>query len=278
MADKKSLKTALIVSILMLMLCVASMIGSTYAWFTDQAVSGRNVIQAGTLDVELEYSRTGEDNDWHNTSSATRLFDESKTMLSGNSQMVFLKINNKGSLHLKYKLAMNIMEEQGSINMLGVNYELSDYIRVATVSDAELDRMLSQQGATLPSIKADYDICAATHESPANNGQTSGPANNSRPMSEATNLLRTVADPDLEEAYLAPGESHVIALIVHTPEHLDQEINYKTGANKPVIKFGIDVVAGQRSGAGAESDSFGNTYDKDATYPAFPSLPAQPQP
>jgi len=247
----------------MLMLVVASMVGSTWAWFTDQAVSGRNVIQVGTLDVELEYSRTGEDGTWHKTSSVTRLFDENASMIPGTKQMVYLRINNKGSLHLKYKLAMNILEEQGSINMLGANYKLSDYIMVNTISDAELNRLLSAPDATLESIKAGYDICAATH-TPAG-----APTAGSRKMSEAVNLLRTVTNPNLEEAYLAPGESHIIALIVHTPENLDQEINYPSTVHPPKIKFGIDVVAGQRS-EGAEADSFGTGYDADATYPAWP--------
>ena len=246
----------------MLAVCVASMVGSTWAWFTDQVVSGRNVIQVGTLDVELEYSRDGVE--WHKTNSGTKMFDDSmKAMLPGNEQIVFLRINNKGSLHLKYKLAMNILEEQGSINVRGENYLLSNYIMVGTISNAEL------QGKVLKDVLADYQanpekICAATHSA---EDVEYGGTGNGRPMSQAVNLLRTVGEPDLEEDFLAPKESHVIALIVHTPEDLDEEINYPSDVNPPQIQFGIDVVAGQRSGASAEADSFGTDYDMGATYP-----------
>ena len=251
MAERKSLKTALILSVLMLLLFVASMVGSTWAWFTDQAVSGRNVIQAGTLDVELEYSRDGVN--WHDTNPNTRLFDESKSMIPGTEQMVYLRIKNNGSLHLKYKLAMNILEEDGSTNMQGEDYKLSQYIMVGAISDSELKTKTPEE---LQAMLADPPRAA-----------------DSKPLAEANNLLRAAypneANPDLEEAYLAPGEFHTMALIVYTPENLDQEINYPSDVNPPKIKFGIDVVAGQRS-AGGESDSFGTGYDIDATYPEWP--------
>lgn len=55
MKKANSLKRSLIASALVLCLCFTSFIGTTFAWFTDSATSGSNVIEAGTLDIVLEY-------------------------------------------------------------------------------------------------------------------------------------------------------------------------------------------------------------------------------
>ena len=48
-------KRALLTSALAIVACVAMLIGSTFAWFTDTASTAVNKIQAGNLDVKLEY-------------------------------------------------------------------------------------------------------------------------------------------------------------------------------------------------------------------------------
>ena len=57
MENSKSTKRALLTSALALLMCVAMLIGATFAWFTDTASTGVNKIQAGNLDVVLEYSK-----------------------------------------------------------------------------------------------------------------------------------------------------------------------------------------------------------------------------
>lgn len=55
MTKTKSTKRALLMSGLALIACVSMLVGSTFAWFTDSVTSGSNVIQAGTLDIVMEY-------------------------------------------------------------------------------------------------------------------------------------------------------------------------------------------------------------------------------
>ena len=50
----KSTKRMLLLSTISLVLCFAMLIGTTWAWFTDEVVSGKNQIIAGNLDVEPE--------------------------------------------------------------------------------------------------------------------------------------------------------------------------------------------------------------------------------
>ena len=53
MTNRKSTKRALLGSIMAMVLCLAMLIGATFAWFTDTASTGVNKIQAGNLDVAL---------------------------------------------------------------------------------------------------------------------------------------------------------------------------------------------------------------------------------
>ena len=49
----KTTRRALFMSALSLLLCVSMLVGTTFAWFTDSVTSAGNVIQSGTLDVDL---------------------------------------------------------------------------------------------------------------------------------------------------------------------------------------------------------------------------------
>lgn len=53
MTNSKTTKGALFTSSISLLLCFAMLLGTTFAWFTDSVTSAGNVIQAGTLDVDL---------------------------------------------------------------------------------------------------------------------------------------------------------------------------------------------------------------------------------
>ena len=54
MTNRKSTKRALLGSVMAMVLCLAMLVGATFAWFTDTACTGVNKIQAGKLDVALE--------------------------------------------------------------------------------------------------------------------------------------------------------------------------------------------------------------------------------
>ncbi len=53
MTNRKITRRALIASLISLMLCVSMLAGSTIAWFTDNASTGVNQIQSGTLSIDL---------------------------------------------------------------------------------------------------------------------------------------------------------------------------------------------------------------------------------
>ena len=106
---KHSTKRALIASILSLTLCFSSLIGTTFAWFTDTVTSASNVIAAGNLDVELYHV-----NDKVTTASPvagdTELFDSVELWEPGVMVWEKFTIENKGSLALKYQFTLNALE------------------------------------------------------------------------------------------------------------------------------------------------------------------------
>ena len=59
MTNRKSTKRALLGSVMAMVLCLAMLVGATFAWFTDTASTGVNKIQAGKLDVALEMKEGG---------------------------------------------------------------------------------------------------------------------------------------------------------------------------------------------------------------------------
>ena len=60
MTNRKSTKRALLGSVMAMVLCLAMLVGATFAWFTDTASTGVNKIQAGNLDIEIKLDKSGQ--------------------------------------------------------------------------------------------------------------------------------------------------------------------------------------------------------------------------
>ena len=107
MTNAKSTKKSLVASLIVLCLCFASLIGTTFAWFTDEVTSSGNIIKTGTLDVEMYWAKGAEDPakaEWFDA-SAGAIFANDKWE-PGYTEARHLKIENKGTLAFNYKLAI----------------------------------------------------------------------------------------------------------------------------------------------------------------------------
>ena len=105
MTKKYSIKKSLISSVLSLALCISMLIGTTFAWFTDQVTSENNIIQAGDLDVEMYWAEGKDDPSnatWQDASQGA-IFNNDKWE-PGYTEVRHIKIENKGSLALQYKI------------------------------------------------------------------------------------------------------------------------------------------------------------------------------
>ena len=114
MKRKNTTRNALVTSIIAMLLCVSMLVGTTFAWFTDEVVSGTNVIAAGNLDVELYNSLVIDENKKVNT--ATKLFDEITLWEPGVVAFENLTVANLGTLALKYQLSINFTDATTNAN------------------------------------------------------------------------------------------------------------------------------------------------------------------
>ena len=119
MNESTKTKKALRGSLLALFLCIVLLIGTTFAWFTDTASTGVNKIQAGTLDVELQYKNN---DTWTNAENKTLEF---KKAVAGEEvlwepgctyELPELRVVNKGNLALKYKVQITGIQGDEKLN------------------------------------------------------------------------------------------------------------------------------------------------------------------
>ena len=131
MASSKSTKRALISSALAILMCVAMLIGTTFAWFTDTASTGVNKIQAGNLDVALEMSTDG--TNWESAEGKTLTF---KTQDNRAADKILwepgctyalpqLRVVNNGNLALKYKIQITGIQGDAKLNKV-IDWTIND--------------------------------------------------------------------------------------------------------------------------------------------------------
>lgn len=109
----KNTKRALFMSVLSMLLCIAMLAGSTFAWFTDTVTSGKNKIVAGNLDVELKYNKNLLKPDYKPVGTTTNIFDKDALWEPGRVEVVNLQVVNEGTLALSYALSVSKAGELG---------------------------------------------------------------------------------------------------------------------------------------------------------------------
>ena len=225
MNTKKATKRALLTSVMALVMCVVMLVGTTFAWFTDTASTGVNKIQAGNLDIEMEYKNNTTGGEFKPVDTDKKVFNEEALWEPGHVEYVVLKIRNAGSLALKYKLGINIAGETGSTNVFDKPFKLSDFIKFAVI-DGEFANLTNR----------DALVAEAGEGAVLSTGYTA-------------------------EDHLLKDESKTVTLVVWMPTDVGNEANHKTGATAPTIDLGIKVDATQYT---YEKDSFDNQYDAKA--------------
>lgn len=141
MKRNKSRKSALLMSALSLLTCMTMLIGSTFAWFTDSVTSSGNIIKSGTLKVAMDWADgtkavPGEDStDWTDASTGA-IFNNDKWE-PGYVEVRHIKIENKGTLALKYQLNIAANGQVSDLAKVIDVYFLDPAQQVATRTDLE---------------------------------------------------------------------------------------------------------------------------------------------
>ena len=204
MANKQTKRT-LWASALSLVLCVAMLVGSTFAWFTDSVTSGKNQIVAGNLDVEFEY--TTDFNTWNSVQDATDLFDANAFWEPGYTQAVYLRARNVGTLALKYNFGMRINAETAGTNVNGDSFKLSEHLKYGIVENQTA--VFADRSTAINAIK------------------------NPLPLKNYS-----------ANKSLAAGEETYFAIVVYMPTTVGNEANYRSDT-VPTIDLGLKLTATQ---------------------------------
>ena len=119
MTNRKSTKRALLGSIMAMVLCLAMLIGATFAWFTDTVSTGVNKIQAGNLDVQLV------DENGNSLEGKTLEFKKAANAAEGEAvlwepgctyELPAVYVKNNGKLALKYKVVITGINGSAKLN------------------------------------------------------------------------------------------------------------------------------------------------------------------
>ena len=131
--NKSSTRRSLLVSATALILSIAMLVGTTFAWFTDSASTGVNKIQAGNLDIALEMKDNS--GNWVNAEGKTLQFKVDGSIPAEGTQILWepgctyelpeLRIINKGNLALKYKIVITGIQGDAELNRV-IDWTIND--------------------------------------------------------------------------------------------------------------------------------------------------------
>ena len=224
----KKTKTSLFHSGLALLLCISMLIGSTFAWFSDSISSGKNIITAGNLDLEMYWTDDLDSGEWHNVeeNGHNTIFNYDNWE-PGYTDVKYIKLVNAGDLALNYKLSLTPQNGVGKLAEVINVYFAEGGVAVEQRSDLQslrsiglLDNVLNG-GAT-----ADGTLLSADQYSPLHpSGEIV--------MTVAMNMLTTAGNEYQNED---AGEFSITALATQAPFETDSfGSDYDSNAKYPAV-------------------------------------------
>ena len=183
--------------------------GATLAWFSDTSEEVKNIFHFA--DFELEVSHRLPDGTWESIDGQTNIFNDEALYEPGYVQVVYLKVENKGSVPFEFKTAVSVDDYTLATNVFGHSFNLQDYLKF---------------GVAVAGTEAAMDAAVASRD-----------------------LAKGIATMNLgkyatETATLAAGGSSYMALVVRMPEEVANEANYR-GDVIPKVELSIIATADQ---------------------------------
>lgn len=203
-------KVALVLSVcLMIIWCILGT-GSSIAWFVDESPAIRNNFNFAEFDLVVSHKT---ENGYEEVKADTKIFDDEALYEPGYVQVVYLKIENKGTVGFDYDLAVvpNLQTIVRAKNVYGHDIYLPEFLKFGVVfadTEAELTQKLENRDLAKQQATA------------ALSSYTSKPDN------------------------LQAGEEKYVAVIIHMPEEVGNAANYR-GNTPPSVELGITVQAVQ---------------------------------
>lgn len=110
----KAVKRSIILCALSLALCVALLVGSTFAWFSDSITNSGNTITAGNLTAQWSYRTLNDDTAaYEPVSEELALFSADTVWQPGEPHGYVFKVENTGSVDFEWELTIDLADTAG---------------------------------------------------------------------------------------------------------------------------------------------------------------------
>lgn len=185
--------------------------GISLAWFSDTDEEVKNVFHFAEFDLEVSHQL--ENGDWEKVEQNTKIFDDEALYEPGYTQVVYLKIENKGTVPFDFKTAVSVADYTLATNVFGQSFQLQDHLRFG-LTTADTETQLHEKVATRNQAK---ELAVM----PLSNYST-------------------------ETASLDAKATIYMALVVRMPENVDNIANYR-GDVIPRVELGLIVTATQQT-------------------------------
>ena len=203
-------KIALTLSLCALLVWSILGTGASLAWFSDTSPEINNIFHFA--DFHPVVSHRLADGSWEEVDEQTKLFDDEALYEPGYVQVVYLKVENHGTVPFRFDTAVNVNGCITAINLFGQPFMLQEYLKFGLVTaDTETEMLNATPDRTAAVLIADE---------PLHNYYENG------------------------SFELANGNTKYITLIVRMPEEIDNIANYR-GDTIPKVELGITVKADQ---------------------------------
>lgn len=203
---KRITKTAIALSVILLIIWSLLGTASTIAWFSDSDVV-INKFQFGEFDVEL-YRKNG--TEYERVTESTKLFEDGALYEPGYTQVVYLKVTNEGDMPFDYRISILPTNIVDGISALGKTLHLPNYLKFGiVVRDTEAEAISATANREMARKYADT----------------------------------TLNNYDKDQMNLEAGSEQYIALILCMPEDVGNEANFRV--KEASLDLGIKIIATQ---------------------------------
>jgi len=208
-------KIAMTLSLCMMMIWTMLGTGASLAWFVDTTPDLKNIFQFAEFDLVV--SQKQPDGSYKELTADTPIFDDQALYEPGYVQIVYLKVENKGTVPFDYKTAVIVTNYTTATNVYGTTFNLQPHLRFGMVSASTEAGLLAQL--------ATREMAVAQADMPLNNYDTE---------------LTPLGDRDSGQ------NTAYMALIVRMPEAVGNEANYR-GDDIPRVELGVTITATQQT-------------------------------
>lgn len=203
-------KIALALSLCALIIWSVLGTGASLAWFTDTTPEMNNIFHFADFDLNVYHRLT--DGTWEELDGQTQIFDEEAIYEPNYVQVVYLKVENNGTVPFNFNAAVTVNGCIEATNVFGQKFILQEYLKFGfTVADSVEE---------MKNSVSDREAAIRIANDPLHNYYEKGPFE------------------------LQPKATKYIALIVRMPKDVGNVANYR---NDPIpkVELGVTIKADQ---------------------------------